>query len=62
MKINPDKEFVAEMRKAIKANNGYCPCELTKTPDTKCPCKAKRTKNECHCGLYVSESEGENNG
>ena len=31
---NPDKEFVEEMRKAIKNNNGYCPCRKEKTEDT----------------------------
>lgn len=24
--INPDKEFVNDMRKALKDNNGFCPC------------------------------------
>lgn len=55
IKINPDKEFVREMRKAIKDNNGYCPCKLEHTPDTKCMCKEFREMGEgtCHCGLYT---------
>ena len=55
IKINPDKEFVREMRKAIKDNNGYCPCKLEHTPDTKCMCKEFREMEEgtCHCGLYI---------
>ena len=55
IKINPDKEFVREMRKAIKDNNGYCPCKLEHTPDTKCMCKEFREMEEgtCHCGLYT---------
>lgn len=57
MKIieNADKKFAAEMHKAVKDNNGYCPCSLEKTPDTKCMCKEFREMEEgtCHCGLYI---------
>ena len=55
IEINPDKEFVCDMRKAIKDNNGHCPCQLERTPDTKCPCKSFRDMDEgtCHCGLYT---------
>lgn len=51
---NPDKEFVEEMRKAIKNNNGYCPCRKEKTEDTKCMCKEflEQGLGFCHCGLY----------
>lgn len=31
--INPDKEFVSDMRKALKDNNGFCPCSLEKNED-----------------------------
>ena len=52
---NADKEFAAEMHKAVKDNNGYCPCFIEKTPDTKCMCKEFREIEEgaCHCGLYI---------
>ena len=40
--INPDKEFVNDMRKALKDNNGFCPCSLEKNEDTKCMCKEFR--------------------
>lgn len=51
---NPDKVFVEEMRKAIKNNNGYCPCRKEKTEDTKCMCKEflEQGLGFCHCGLY----------
>lgn len=51
---NPDKEFVEEMRKAIKNNNGYCPCRKEKTEETKCMCKEflEQGLGFCHCGLY----------
>lgn len=55
IKVNPDKEFVADMRKALKENNGHCPCQLERTPDTKCMCKEFREMEEgtCHCGLFT---------
>lgn len=57
MKImtNPDKEYVKEIKNQLKANNGYCPCALEKTKDTKCMCKEFREMEEgtCHCGLYI---------
>lgn len=55
IQLSPDKEFVHEMRKKIKDNNGYCPCSILKTPDTKCMCKEFREMESgtCHCGLYI---------
>ena len=55
---NPDKEKRIEVAKAVKANDGYCPCVLptARNADTKCPCKNFREQDyegECHCGLYV---------
>ena len=40
---------------AIADNDGYCPCAVAKTPDTKCKCRDFRDQQEpgpCHCGLY----------
>jgi ferredoxin-thioredoxin reductase catalytic subunit len=51
--LNPDKEHVEKVRKAIKENNGYCPCSLIKDDDHKCVCKDATEKKECHCGLYI---------
>ena len=60
IQLSPDKEFVHEMRKKIKDNNGYCPCSLLKTPDTKCMCKEFREMESgtCHCGLYIKINDG----
>lgn len=59
IKINPDKDFVKDMRKAIKKNNGYCVCALEKTKDTRCMCKDfiedTEPGNWCRCGLYYKE-------
>ena len=58
MKIirNPDKDTASEVSKAVKENDGYCPCRVEKTADTKCMCKEFREQDytgECHCGLYM---------
>lgn len=50
---NPDAEFVRNLKKRIKDNSGYCPCQLVKNKDTKCPCLEFRTTNYCCCGLYI---------
>lgn len=53
--INPDEDFVREMKKKLRANGKHCPCALVKTPDTKCMCKEFReqtTEGWCRCGLY----------
>ncbi len=50
---NPDKDFVKELKKRIKANNGYCPNQPDKNPDTKCPCKYHEESGDCICGLWI---------
>ena len=58
--VNPDKDYVKEIRDKLKANGGYCPCRLSKNEDTKCICKEFREQEEdgyCHCGLYFKEFE-----
>lgn len=65
MKIvkNPDPEFVSDILRQIKENNGYCPCALEKTKDTKCKCRKFREQvkagvsGACHCGLWIAEEE-----
>ena len=50
-----DKEKVEKILKAIKDNEGYCPCSIVKTKETKCMCKDFLDRQEdgyCHCGLY----------
>lgn len=64
MKIykNPIPEEFAEISEAVKANEGYCPCLLTKDDDTKCMCKDFRDSTEtdfCHCGRYYKVKEFE---
>lgn len=54
--INPDLEFAAKVKEQVLSNDGYCPCRISRTPDTKCMCKEFREQKEpglCHCGLYL---------
>ena len=40
--LNPDAEVVKAVKEGLKAKDGYCPCRLERTPDTKCMCKEFR--------------------
>ena len=42
---------------SINQNNGYCPCRVDKTPDTKCPCKDLRENSKCVCGLFKERGD-----
>lgn len=55
--LNPDKKEVERVRRALQENDGYCPCKLIKTPETRCMCQEFRRQEEgyCHCGLYIKE-------
>ena len=48
-------EVDKSIRELVAQNNGYCPCAVENTPDTKCMCKEFREQKEpglCHCGRY----------
>ena len=57
IKLNPNEETVKNVREALAENDGYCPCSLLQTPETKCMCKEFLDSEEgmCHCGLYIKE-------
>lgn len=60
IKLNDDKDIVNDIKQRLKENDGYCPCRLKKTPESKCMCKEFREQQEegiCHCGLYVKVKE-----
>lgn len=66
VKQNPNNKYAQKIKDRLKQNDGYCPCCIEKSPDTKCMCKEfreqidRREPGECHCGLYeivVTESE-----
>ena len=55
-------EIRPEIRANVEASNGYCPCAIWQTPDTKCMCKEFREqiadenyKGYCHCLLYYKD-------
>lgn len=60
---NPDPDFCKTFVKKLKANNGYCPCAIERSPETKCKCKAFRDQIErgeegwCDCGFYYAQNE-----
>lgn len=54
--VSSDTELVKVIREKLKENDGFCPCRLTRTPETKCMCKEfldQKEPGECHCGLYL---------
>lgn len=59
IKLNSNKELVDKIKEGLKKKNGYCPCRLEITEDTKCMCKEFRDQIDdpnfegyCHCMLY----------
>ena len=57
IRLTDDMELRKEIIEKLKANEGYCPCALVRSPDTVCMCKEFRDMEEgtCHFGLYVKE-------
>ena len=52
-----DEPLASEIRAAVNAANGHCPCvlEIYRCEDTKCMCKEFRESPAgtiCQCGLY----------
>ena len=50
--LTSNQEKAEKIIKAIYKNEGYCPCRLTKSEDSKCPCKEMIENQNCHCGLF----------
>lgn len=48
------REIDPSIKILVRQNDGYCPCMVNKTPDTKCPCRDFRemTEGVCHCGRF----------
>lgn len=47
-------EIDPSFRKLVEDNDGFCPCMIERTPDTKCMCKDFREMESgiCHCGRF----------
>lgn len=59
IKETEDKSHARKVREALRQNDGYCPCRIEKTPETKCMCKEflEQESGECLCGLYVKVAD-----
>ena len=52
---NPYEDEYNDISEAVKLNDGYCPCLLEKSEETKCMCKDFRDSQDtdfCHCGRF----------
>lgn len=60
---NPDPEEYARITQKVLDNDGYCPCLLERSPNTKCMCKDFREQtipSFCHCKRFMKiETEEE---
>lgn len=52
MRLNPDTDFVKNLKKKIKSNSKYCLNKEKGNPDNKCICRDMRERGICECGLY----------
>ena len=64
VRLNDDKELVADIKAGLKAKGGYRPCRLERTEDNKCLCKEFRDQiadpdfeGYCHCMLYYKSRD-----
>jgi len=53
MMFNTDMDRVNKIGNALKKCDNYCPCVVSRSEDTICPCKKMREENKCICGLYI---------
>lgn len=66
-----DSEEANKVEQKLRENDGFCPCKLIKTANTKCMCKEFRetlldlkygkdpnASAICHCGLYLATIDG----
>ena len=59
IRLNENAEVVKTVKQGLKDKDGYCPCRLKKSEDTKCICREFREQmadpdfeGYCHCMLY----------
>lgn len=55
-----DAELKKRVLHELKANDGYCPCQIGRSESTKCMCKDFKENVKvgevCICGLFIKES------
>lgn len=64
VRLNDDKELVAEIKAGLEAKGGYCPCRFGQLPENKCICKEFKDQiadpdfeGYCHCRLYYKSRD-----
>ena len=64
VRLNENKEIVAQIREGLKRKGGHCPCKLEVSPATKCICQEFREQiadpdyeGYCHCMLYYKSKD-----
>ncbi|MCQ2751873.1 MAG: hypothetical protein MJ189_02080 [Coriobacteriales bacterium] len=64
VRLNENQEIVKAVRQGLKERNGYCPCKINMSEDTKCMCKEFREQiadpnfeGYCHCLLYYKSKD-----
>lgn len=64
VRLNENKEIVAEIRESLKKTGGYCPCRVERTDDTRCMCREFKEQiadpdfeGYCHCMLYYKSKD-----
>ena len=54
--LNPNEKIVKSITKAIKRNEGLCPCVHSNiVRDLHCPCSDYREEDKCCCQLYIKK-------
>jgi ferredoxin-thioredoxin reductase catalytic subunit len=68
--LNPNEQYIEKMLESLSNNDGYCPCQIEKTENSKCPysknflpkistnkvlCKNSVATGRCHCLLYIEK-------
>ena len=67
IKYTDDTELKEQILQALKESDGYCPCRIDHTPDTKRMCKEFRDmikagqEGSCHCGLMIFTKDKKEN-
>jgi len=54
-RINPDLNVARGIITAIFKNGGHCPCVVSQTPETMCPCDSFIAGKGCQCNLFIKE-------
>ena len=64
VRLNENKEIVAEIREGLKKTGGYCPCRVERTDDTRGMCREFKEQiaepdfeGYCHCMLYYKSKD-----